>query len=465
MVFNSFGSGFYQGKVLAKPNPKADKQVVTKALASVGAREVDQIKQIGVLVLQVSPKAEAKVVEALSKNPNFVFAEPDYMAKAILTPNDPYYFSYQWHLPKISAPTAWDVTTGVNSVLLSVIDSGVDYNHPDLAGRVTSGYDFVNNDSDPADDNGHGTAVAGTAGAAGNNGLGGTGVAWGIALLPVKALGGDGSGSYSAIANGITYSADRGAKIINLSLGGTSSSRTLQSAIDYAWGKGCLIIAAAGNNGNNIAVYPAACNNVIAVSALNQSDTRTSWSNYGSYVDIAAPGENITTTWPGGGYISISGTSFSSPVVAGAAALALSVNPSLSNSRMVELFKSSSDDIGASGYDVYFGSGRVNASRLVAGATPVADTVSPVAVVTNPKNGTNISKAKSVSVLSSASDNVLVTRSELYINGVRVASSLSGSLSYTWNTSRLARGTYQLQSKAYDGAGNVGVSPVVSVYR
>ncbi len=349
-----------------------------------------------------------------------------------------------------------------------MIDTGVDSNHPDLRGRVVAGYDFVNGDSDPSDDNGHGTAVAGTAAAAGNNGVGVAGVAWGVSVLPVKVLGANGSGSYSAIANGITYSADQGARVINLSLGGTSSSRTLQNAADYAGGKGCLLVAAAGNNGNSTAVYPAACKNVVAVSALNQADTLPYWSNYGAYVDISAPGEGITTTWPGGSYVTISGTSFSSPIVAVIAALSLSLDGNLSNSSLVDLLSSTADDLGAPGYDIYFGAGRVNAARVTAATSapaPPADTSAPQTSVTNPKDGVSISGLRSVTVSVASSDNVAVTKAELFINGRRVASSSSGNFSYKWNTNKLARGTYQLQSKAYDAAGNTASSPIVTVYR
>lgn len=225
--------------MLVKPSASASETGIQASLRATGAREVGRVPQIGVRILQVPEKAEARVIAALSKNPNFEFAEPDYVANIILTPNDPYYAAYQWHLPKVSAPAAWDTTTGSANVTIAVVDSGVEATHPDLAGRVLAGYDFANNDSNPADDNGHGTAVAGVAAAQGNDGIG---VAWNMAILPVKTMNSSGSGSYSAIANGITYSADRGARIINLSLGGTSSSSTLQSAVSYAWNKGCVLI-------------------------------------------------------------------------------------------------------------------------------------------------------------------------------------------------------------------------------
>ena len=409
-------------------------------------------------------QAEARVIAALSKNPNFEFAEPDYIASIVLTPNDPYYAAYQWHLPKVSAPTAWDTTPGSASVTVAVVDSGVQATHPDLAGRVLAGYDFVNSDSDPADDNGHGTAVAGVAAAQGNDGIGVAGASWNVAILPVKVMNSSGSGSYSAIANGITYAADNGAKIINLSVGGTSSSSTLQNAVAYAWNKGSLIVAAAGNNGSSTTVYPAAYPNVVAVSATTASDTLASFSSYGSFVDLSAPGENITTSWLNSGYVTISGTSFSSPLTAGVAALALSRNPTLSNTALSSLLTANTDDLGASGYDIYFGAGRLNAAKVVA-AAQLVDTTAPATAVTNPTNGSSIANLRSVTVSVASSDNVGVTKAELYINGRLTASSSSGNFNYNWNTSKLSRGTYQLQSKAYDAAGNAASSAVVSVTR
>ncbi|MFM8809266.1 MAG: S8 family serine peptidase, partial [Chthoniobacterales bacterium] len=361
--------------------------------------------------------------------------------------------AYQWHLPKVSAPSAWDTTTGSSAVTVAVVDSGVQANHPDLVGRVLAGYDFVNNDSDPADDNGHGTAVAGVAAAKGNDGIGVAGAAWNVAILPVKTMNSSGSGSYSAIANGITYSADRGAKIINLSLGGTLSSSTLQNAVSYAWNKGSLLVAAAGNNGSSTTVYPAAYPNVVAVSATTSADTLASFSSYGSFVDLSAPGQDITTTWIGSSYVTISGTSFSSPLTAGVAALALSRNPALSNAQISSLLTGNTDDLGAVGYDTFFGSGRLNAAKVVS-AAPSVDTTAPVTAVTNPKNGSSIAGLRSVSVSVASSDNIAVTKAELYINGRLNASSSSGNFTFSWNTSRLSSGTYQLQSRAYDAAGN-----------
>lgn len=453
------------GRILVKPFENASEAIVQASFNAAGAREVGRVPQIGVRILQVPIQAEARVIAALSRNPNFEFAEPDYVASIVLTPNDTYYAGYQWNLPKVNAPAAWDTTTGSPSVTIAVVDSGVQANHPDLAGRVLAGYDFVNNDSDASDDNGHGTGVSGVAAAQGNDGIGVAGAAWNVAILPVKTMNSSGSGSYSAIANGITYAADRGAKIINLSLSGSSSSSTLKSAVSYAWNKGALIIAAAGNNGSSATVYPAAYPNVIAVSATTSSDTLASFSSYGSFVDLSAPGQDITMPWINSGYVTTSGTSFSSPLTAGVAALALSRNPALSNAQLAALLTANTDDLGAPGYDIYFGSGRLNAAKVVAAAVPAADTTSPVTAVTNPKDGSSVGPPKPVTVSVSSSDNVGVTKAELYINGQLVASSASGNFNFSWNTSKLAPGTYQLQSKAYDAARNSSSSTVVSVLR
>ena len=460
----AWSGDYVPGRVLVKPAEGANEANVQGSIRAAGAREVGRIHQINVRILQVPEKAEASVVAALSKNPNFEFAELDYIATANLTPNDPLYASYQWHLPSISAPAAWDTATGSSNTIVAIVDTGVQANHPDLLGRCLQGYDFVNNDANPDDDEGHGTGTSGAAAASGNDGIGMAGVTWGSKILPVKVLGADGSGAFSTIASGINYSADQGARVINMSLGGTFSSSTLQNAVNYAWNKGATLIAAAGNSGTSQAQYPAACSNVVAVSALDRSNRITSWSSYGSFVDLCAPGLDIGTLGFNGTYVVASGTSFSSPIVAGVACLALSVNPALNNSQLVALLTRNADDLGTAGFDSYYGNGKVNASRVVAAAL-TADLVSPVTSVTNPTNGASIAGLKSVLVTVVSSDDRAVTKAELYINGRLTASSASGNFSYTWSTSSLKTGTYTLQSKAYDAGGNTASSAVVSVRR
>ncbi len=459
-------------RILVKYKSDSDEALVKRSLDRIrergrdfkSVREYSRIREIGVRSIECPKGKRDEIIKSLTSDSTVEYAEPDYIATVNLVPNDPYYASYQWHLPKIGAPGAWDVSTGKSNVCIAVIDSGVDPLTPDLSGRLLpNGYDFVNFDSDPRDDNGHGTAAAGTAAASGNNSQGVAGVAWGVSVLPIKVMDSNGVGSYSAIASGINYAATNGAKVINLSLGGTSSSRTLESAVNFAWSKGVVVIAAAGNNGTTNPVYPAAYSNCVAVSAVNSSDTITSWSSRGSYVDLCAPGENIATTGLNGSYVSYSGTSFASPIVAGVAALALSANSTLGNSAVVSLLKKNADDLGTPGLDPLYGYGRVNAFKVASNSTSVVDLTAPVTAVTSPKNGSSITRTTSVTINVSSSDNIAVTRVELYLNGSILAVSSRPSFSVVWNTSLLAKGTYRLQSKAYDAAGNSAVSTVVSV--
>lgn len=334
-----------------------------------GATQRGEIRGINARVVR-APKASAELLKGeLERDANIEYVEPDFIAQALGTSNDPYFVQgSQWHLSKIQAPTAWDTTTGSSTQPVAVIDTGVRASHPDLVGKVLVGYDFVANDNDANDENGHGTAVAGTVSPASNNQVGVCGVAWSNPILPVRVLDANGSGNYSAIANGIIYAADLGAKVINLSLGGTSSSRALQDAVTYAWNKQCVLVAAAGNNGSNVAFYPAACTNVVAVSATNASDTRPTWSNFGSYVDVSAPGVDILSVFGNDQYAAWNGTSFSSPVASGVVALMAAANSTLTNVQLVDLLIKNSDDIGALGKDVYYGNGRVNANRAVTAA-------------------------------------------------------------------------------------------------
>jgi len=356
-------------QLIVKMKPSMPEAVFKGKLNARGATQRSEIRGIAARVIR-APKASADLLKGeLARDANIEYVEPDFIAQALGTSNDPYFVQgSQWHLSKIQAPTAWDTTTGSSTQVVAVIDSGVRASHPDLVGKVMVGYDFVANDNDANDENGHGTGVAGTLSPGSNNQIGVCGVAWANPILPVRVLDANGSGNYSAIANGIIYAADRGAKVINLSLGGTSSSRALQDAINYAWNKQCVIVAAAGNNGSNVAFYPAACTNVVAVSATNASDTRPTWSNFGSYVDVSAPGVDILSVYGTDQYAAWNGTSFSSPVASGVVALMAAANSTLTNVQLVDLLIKNSDDIGALGKDVYYGSGRVNANRAVTAA-------------------------------------------------------------------------------------------------
>jgi thermitase len=334
-----------------------------------GGQVKETIPGIGVQVVTV-PKGQAKEkAKAYGSSAKVAYAEPDFVAQAMGSPDDPY-FDLQWGLIKVEAPQAWEVTTGSPSINIAILDTGVDLDHPDLADKLISSVDF--SDSASVDDVfGHGTHVAGIAAAITNNGIGVAGLGYCSNIMNVKVLGDYGSGTYSGIASGIIWATDNGAEIINMSLGGSSNSSTLEDAINYAWSKGVVLVAAAGNNGNTMPMYPAHYNNCIAVAATTADDTRRSTSSYGDWVDVAAPGAGIYSTFKNNGYGYMSGTSMASPHVAGLAALVFTtVSDANGNGKLNDEVRSriqaTCDDIGVSG----IGYGRINAARAV-GSEPM----------------------------------------------------------------------------------------------
>jgi thermitase len=304
-------------------------------------------------------RSVSDVITLLKEDPNVVYAEPNYIRSVCVTPNDPK-FSWQWGLSKISAEPAWDIEKGRGSVIIAIVDTGIDYNHEDLSGKVIKGYDFVNSDTDPADDHGHGTHIAGIAGAVTNNGIGVAGLAWNCKLLAIKCLNSEGKETDDSCARAVQYAADYGADVINMSWGGTDHSETLKTACDYAYNRGCLLVAAAGNDGEDVKYYPAAYSNVIAVAATDSSDKKAWFSNYGDWIDVAAPGDDIYSTEPGNDYWYDSGTSQATPYVAALCALLFSKHPSWTNTQVAERIKEKAEDIGDG-----LGAGRINAYRAL----------------------------------------------------------------------------------------------------
>ena len=296
--------------------------------------------------------------------------------------NDAYFQNgAQWYLNKVNAPTAWNITQGSSDVVVAVLDTGIDASHPDLVGKVLPGYDFVNNDSDASDDNGHGTSVAGFIAPRTNNGIGLAGMAANVKLLPVKILDKHNVGTAFNIAQGITYAADQGADIINISVSTANSSDTIKRAVEYAWAKGCVIVAATGNTGAKTARYPAALDNVIAVSSTTYVDSLSSFSTHGSYVDICAPGSGTLTLNNKDGYTSVSGTSYATPLVSGAAALLASLPGNLTNTQIVNALLDNATDIGDAGRDDKFGFGLLNVGDAVLNSTSAVASASVTTTV------------------------------------------------------------------------------------
>jgi serine protease len=343
----------------------------------------------------------SQMVERYRRDPDVEYAEPNYIAYASWVPNDPYYSPYQWHLDNslyggINMEQAWDITRGDPGVIVAVIDTGVAYENysqivsrrirryyqaPDLANtHFVPGYDFINNDSHPNDDNAHGTHVTGTIAQSTNNALGTAGVASNCSIMPVKVLNSSGSGPYSAIADGIRWAADHGAKVINMSLGGSQPSTTLESALSYAYNKGVTIVCAAGNDGQPALSYPAAYDAYcIAVGAIRYDEHRVSYSNYGSSLDLVAPGGDLDVDQNGDGYGDgvlqqtfsgsynnwgywfYEGTSMATPHVSGVAALVISAKVASAPDDVRNVLQSTAKDLGPLGFDQEYGWGRVDA--------------------------------------------------------------------------------------------------------
>ena len=399
-------AAYRPGAVLVRFRPGADRLAQRRVLATLDAQPVRELAGLGVQVLAVAVGQEAAVAAALSRHPAVEYAELDHVAHAARTPNDPQW-DQQWALPAIEAPAAWDLTVGDTEQVIAVLDSGIDLDHPDLAAKLwvnegeipDNGLDDDDNgcvddvhgchfyvdgngdhrqDGSVQDPRGHGSHVAGIAAAATDNGVGIAGVSWGAQLMPVRVLYDSLIGFHSDIAAGIEYAADQGATVINLSLGGTPASQTLQEAVDYAHERGALLAAAAGNKGyqGQPVLYPAACEHVIAVAATDQADNRWYGSNRGPEIDLAAPGVGITSASAAGFYFQQDGTSVATPHVSGLAALLLSLQPWLTPDEVEELLGQSADDVNGAtspGWDEELGWGRINARRAVEAAAAGLD--------------------------------------------------------------------------------------------
>ncbi len=452
---------FARGHILVARKSTSDPAAFEKALVKNGSRSLGKIGSTRVHVVDVAPGDEEAAVGKLKSDPDVEFAEVDRLIPAAGAVNDPGY-SAEWHLSMIGAPTAWNYATGAG-ITIAILDTGVDGTHPDLVAQMTPGWNFYDNNSNTADVNGHGTAVAGAAAAATNNGIGVASVAGGAKIMPVRIADANAYAYWSTVAQGLTWAADNGARVANISYVGASGSSTIQSAASYFRSKGGVVFVAAGNTGAIDNTAPTSL--ITVVSATQETDTLASFSTYGPFVDISAPGNNIYTTARGGGYQYWWGTSLATPVVAGTAALMLSKRPDLTPAQVDSTLAATATDLGTPGYDIYYGAGRVNAAAALqqianAPPPPPADTTSPSVSIASPLGG-NVAGVVTVTV--SAADNVGVTRVELRVNGVAVVSDTAAPYQMAWNSATVANGGVALTAAAYDAAGNFAVSAPVAV--
>ncbi len=341
------------------------------------AQRVLQFEAIGAAAFELPAGADVvEEVEALRQSGRFGWVEPDYVREALV--NDPYR-SFQWNLDAIDAEGAWSYSTG-SGVVVAVIDTGVSAGTLDGLGSVVSGYDFVNSDSDPRDDNGHGTHVAGTIAQATDNASGVAGLAYGASIMPVKVLNSAGSGYTSTIVSGINYAVSNGAQVINLSLGSSTYSSTEATAVANAYSAGVFVAAASGNSGSTSVAYPGAYSGAVAVGATRVGNTRPSYSNRGTALDLVAPGGDTSRDDNGDGYADgilqetfsgstwsyyfFQGTSMASPHVAAAAALLMARGATAAEAE--SYLKSTATDLGTSGFDTSYGYGLIQPGAALA---------------------------------------------------------------------------------------------------
>jgi subtilisin family serine protease len=402
LPFRYEGPPYRPDEVLVKFKPTISDQTIKATIAAYQCKKLKRIPRINVYKIQVQTSTTLEeTLFALMSNPDVEYAEPNYITYITVTPNDPL-FDYQYALynsgqdigppgspqgeerADIKATSTWEETKGEEEIIIAILDTGVDLLHPELDEKIhSSGYDFVNDDADATDDEGHGTHVAGIAAAETHNDEGIAGVAWNCKILPVKVLNDLGEGGYSEMIEGIIWAADNGADVINLSIGGAFPSTSVENALKYAYDMDIVIVAAAGNEGGAV-LYPAAYDDYcLAVAATDYNDERVDFSNsgglwesnFGPEIDVAAPGARIISTVPtwfwGPGsfpYAWGDGTSMAVPHVAGLTALIKSVKPHLTAAQIMNVIRYSADDvnfINNLGKDNYIGYGRINTEKAL----------------------------------------------------------------------------------------------------
>jgi subtilisin family serine protease len=465
----------------------------------------------GIYIFDLGTRTAAQMkqtIESLQADPNVIYAEPDYVRRAWFVPNDPSYstsgswgqnYPDLWGLKKIGTTAAWDTTRGQGTVV-AVVDTGIDYNHPDIQANVWTnpheiagngidddhngyvddvrGWDFIGPnaqtpepDNDPFDGFGHGTHVAGTIAATGNNNLGVVGVAWRAKVMALKGLDDSGGGTDSSLSTAIIYAADQGADVINASWGGPGVSQTITDAVNYAHSLGAVFVAAAGNQAMDVNDFsPPNLPNAIAVSALSPpgGNALSSFSNFGNKVELAAPGEDILSLEAGtGGYVRFDGTSVAAPHVSGVAALVIAQHPTFSTDEVRQVLRVAATNLGIAGKDDSFGYGRLNAAQAVLVNHVLAPKLSSPAndadvgiipaVITGSAQGSGFRNY----ILDFGSGSSPTSWTVLRNSTTPVASGTLG----TFNPPGLTEGTYAFRLRAFDTAGAAFIDEAVVAVR
>jgi thermitase len=343
-------------------------------LGRFGLTQKQAIARTGAMVVTSSSRSDTQtILKQLQADPNVAYAELNCVETTLEdAPNDPD-FAKQYAPQITQAVKGWTITKGNPDVLLAIVDTGIDYKHPDLSAKLAKGYNIIAGNDQVTDGHGHGTHCSGIAGALTNNGVGMAGIAPNNKIFGVKVLSDEGQGTTADVCNGIIKAADMGAKVISMSLGGSGGQQAKQDAVNYALSKDVVVVAAMGNDGRETKTFPGACDGVIGVGSTDQADARSSFSNFGSWISVTAPGSKIWSTLPTGGsqmgsnYGVASGTSMATPAVSGLAALVRSQFPGLTQAQVKARIESTADDLGPKGFDKEYGHGRINVFKALSG--------------------------------------------------------------------------------------------------
>jgi type VII secretion-associated serine protease mycosin len=363
---------FDRGTLLVRFRDGAGTVGASAASAAAGASIAADVPGTSYVVVRTGGRDPVAVRRELAADPRVAAVELNRVRRIAAVPDDPLFRSRQPYLRALQLPRAWSVTRGSRALRVAILDTGVDRDHPDLAPRLLRGAGFAGRRGGARDRHGHGTMVAGVAAGVTDNARGIAGAAWHASILPVRVLGRDGTGTDAEIAAGITWAADHGADVINLSLGGPGASGALDEAVRYALARDVVVVAAAGNRRSDERFFPAAFPGVLAVSATGPRGTFAWFSSYGGWVDVAAPGLDIAAParTPGGRgrYARGRGTSFAAPLVSGVALLLRARHPDWTARMVVERLRATARDAGPPGFDRYYGSGGVDAYAALGGA-------------------------------------------------------------------------------------------------
>lgn len=452
---------FEPDELLVQPFPGADPQALKTLYAGAGATVIDEMADIDLTVLRVPAGKLRETAGKLADSGLLETFQKNYQYSTQAAPNDPIY-SRETHLPQIHAEQAWDLSVGSADIVIGIVDTGVDPDHPDLVDKIIDGWNVYDGNARFDDVLGHGTEVAGIAAAASNNAVGVASVAWESPILAVRVGNESGLSSSQNIAAGILWAAGHGAKVINVSFAPLWSDRVVKAAAQQAFHRGSLVVIAAGNAGGmNSAV---GFDEAIFVGAVTTDNQIASFSDRGPFVDVVAPGTEIRSTTFDGDYGMANGTSFAAPIVSGVAALAWAVNPELRPITIGEAIVGSVVDLGATGKDTTFGNGAVDAAAAVAAAKAAfepADTTTPSVKVSMPVTGQSLSGKATAAV--TATDRYGVADVVLSVDGVPFATDTRSPYSFVIDTTAFSAGSHELAFVATDSSGNASPPQTVRV--